>query len=310
MVSNRETIETQLLRVFVAVSRNSGVTAAADALGIAKSAVSKQLSALEARLQVRLFERASRRIALTAEGRLLLPRAESILAELDQFLDDAGQRVALVNGTVRIAASPEFGAFLAEHFVPALLKSHPGLRVAMSLEYRFDDLHDPVVDLAFRLGSLNDDRLVARPLGEFARALVCSASFARAHRLETPAQLEQVNALMFSTHELAEVWPLVGRHDRRRRHDASVRGSLGVRGFEALAAAAAAGLGVARLPLFVAAPRLALGSLVRVLPAWQPTAVPVFLAYRAGVSRVGRVRAVIDLALSEIPRMLSTLGEM
>jgi len=301
-----ETIETQLLRVLVATATHGGVTAAAEALGMAKSAVSKQLSALESRLQVRLFERVNRRVSLTAEGRLLLPRAESILAELDQFLDDARHRVNLVSGTVRIAASPEFGALLAEHFIPLLLRTHPSLRIAMSLEYQFDDLHDPAFDLAFRLGLVNDDRLVFRKLGEFSRTIVCSPEFARAHRLQTPSHLQEVDAVLFSDRGSSEVWPLVDRLHPTRHCDASVHGRFGVRGFEALAVAASAGLGIARLPTFVAALRLAEGRLVPVLPGWQPSAVPVFLAYRSGVSRIARVRAVADLALAEIPALLAT----
>lgn len=308
MVSEQRTIDVRLLRVFLTTARYGSVTAASDALGIAKSAVSKQLSALEKLLQVRLFERASRRIALTGEGRLLLPRAESILAELDQFVTDAQEHVSQVRGTVRIAASPEFGAFLSRHFIPALLGRHASLKVAMTLEYRFDDLHDPGVDLAFRLGALRDDRLVARSLGEFARVLVCGADYAQRTVLETPGDLESANALLFSDSELTEEWLLERVDAPGDRERANVSGNVSVRGFDALAGAALAGLGIARLPLFVAARGLADGSLVRVLPQWRPPSVPVHLVYRAGISRVGRVRAAIDTAMDVVPGLLATMS--
>lgn len=307
MVSKNGTIETQWLRVFVAIARQQGVTAAADGLGMAKSAASKQLAALETLLQVKLFERASRRVALTGEGRLLLPRAESILAELDQLIDDAQQQRAQVHGTVRMATSPEFGAFLTERFLPVLMHQHAGLKTVLSLEYRYGDLHDPAFDLAFRLGSLIDDRLVGRPLGEFPRVLVCSSGYARSLVLDKPHDLEHANALLFLDHDMTEKWSLTGVRHSARKHEVRVRGNIAIHGFEALAVAAIAGLGVARLPSFVAAPRLADGSLVRVLPEWQSPPVPVYLAYRAGVSRIGRVRAVIDAALQEVPGLLASI---
>lgn len=307
MVPISRTIETALLRVFVTVAKHRGVTAAAETMGFAKSAVSKQLSALESLLGVRLFERTSRRVVLTSEGKLLLPRAESILAELDQFLSDAQHQVTEARGTVRISASPEFGAFLTAHVLPALLTQHVGLKVAMSLEYRFDDLHDPGVDLAFRLGSLHDDRLVGRLLGEFPRILVCSPDYARSCALNSPADLERANALIFSDQEFVEQWSLRSISAAARRQQVNVRSKICVRGFEALSAAAIAGLGVAQLPSFVAAPGLADGRLERVLPRWASPPVPVYLAFRPGIARVGRVRAVIDFASRTLPTLLKNL---
>ena len=308
MVSEKRTIDVQLLRAFVATAKHASVTAAGEALGMAKSAVSKQLNALEGALQVRLFERSSRRISLTGEGRQLLPGAESILAELDHFVIDAQQQVVQVRGTVRVAASPEFGAFLSERFLPLVLKRHAALQVAMSLAYGFDDLQDPGFDLAFRLGSMQDDRLVGRHLGDLPRVLVCSTGYARSTALESPADLARANVLLFSDRELAEEWTLQRAARSSRRHVVKVQGNLGVRGFEALAAAARAGLGVARVPSFVAQAGLADGSLVHVLPDWHSPSIPVYLAYRAGISRVSRVRAVLDAAMEDIPQLLSSMG--
>lgn len=305
MVSNKRTIETRLLQVFVAVASRSGISAAAAELGIAKSAVSKQLESLEDQLQVRLFERTSRRVALTREGRALLPKAESILAELGQFMLDAEEGQSQISGTVRIAASPEFGAFLSEHFMPLLLQRYPALNVVMSLEYRRDDLHDPAFDLAFRLGNPGDDRVVARPLGEFSRQLVCSPGYYAANAVITPDDLPGVNALLFSARALTATWALQKVNTAEQR-EVAVTGNFAVQGFSALAAAAAAGLGVASLPPFVAAAGLQNGSLVPLLPGWQSPPVPVHIVYRAGMSRVGRIHAVIEAALAEVPPLLGS----
>jgi DNA-binding transcriptional LysR family regulator len=308
MVSKNRTIETQSLQIFLQVARLGGVTAAAEALGMAKSAVSKQLTGLEAVLNVRLFERHSRRVLLTREGDLLLPRAESIVAEMARLTDEALEGKTRTQGTVRISASPEFGAFLASSFLPILMASHPHLKVLMRLEYEQDDLHDPAIDLAFRLGSMADDRLVGRHIGEFARVLVCSPAFAKAHPVKRPEDLEALPALLFSDRDLRARWVLQHTKKATQQVSLNVSASLGIRGFSALLGAARAGLGIARLPLFVAAPALANGEVVQVLPAWKTPPANVFVAYRTGVIRIARVRAVIDLAIQELPTLLKPVA--
>ncbi|POD68163.1 hypothetical protein BKM17_27365 [Pseudomonas syringae group genomosp. 3] len=307
MVSQKETIDTHLLKSFVAVATYSGVTAAAQMLGLSKSSVSKHLDTLEALLQVRLFERSSRRVLLTREGQTLLPRAESIIAELDQFVVLAQEEKVEVSGTVRIAASPEFGSFLAEHFLPLLLERYPSLKVLVALGYGLDDLQDPSFDLAFRLGGVSDERLVARPLGEYPHVLVCSAEYAKAHKIQSPEDLERVNALVFSSRKPVDTWRLHNGSDPTAVVEAKVSGNLAIQGFGALAAAASTGIGVARLPVFLANSEIAAGRLVRVLPEWQSPTVPVNLVYRSGMSGIGRVHAVLTAALREIPAMLGKL---
>jgi DNA-binding transcriptional LysR family regulator len=281
-----------------------GVTAAAQALGQPKSVVSKNLSGLEALLQVRLFERSSRRVALTREGQALLPRAESILAELERLKGEAQHEFVHVAGTVRIAATPEFGALVASRLVPPLLAEYPQLQVAMQLEYAHADLLDPFIDLAFRVGSVHDERLVARPLGRFHRVLVASPSFAAAHPLAGPEALSEVDCLVFSDREMTSDWTMLCSDAQVSAHEVRVRSRLAVRGFTALLAAAEAGLGVARLPSFVVQAALARGDVVRVLPEWHSPPATVYLVHRFGVERIGRIRAVIEAARTHLVPLL------
>ena len=308
MVSIQRTIQTEQLLAFVAVARKRGISAAADALSMSKSAVSKQLSALEARLQLRLFERTSRTVSLTAEGKGLLLRAESVLAELDQMIEDAHDAKASVRGTLRLAASPEFGAIVAEHFLPALFARHPDLKVSMSSDYGIEDLHEPSVDLAFRLGTVNDDRLVVRQLGEIARILIASPQVARTAKILLPQDLERQRALLFAgEHEHAQ-WTLREVERPSNTCQVQVAGALQVHGFGAMQAACVGGLGIARMPAFVVADALRQGRLQQVLPRWQPMPVPVHIAYRSGMYRVARVRAAIEAAIELLPQILLAIG--
>lgn len=307
MVSKLRTIDLQALHVFAEVARRGGITATADELGIAKSAVSKHLTRLEAALKVRLFERSSRRVALTKEGEMLLPRAKLILEDVEQFVDDAHEKKTQTSGTVRISASPEFGTFLTENFFPKLFDQHPQIKILLRLEYEMDDLYDPAIDLAFRLGSIGDDRLIGRQIGEFLRLLVCSPAFASMHPVLKPKDLSSLPALLFSDRDLETKWILRHRADPLSDTIVDIKGRLAIRGFSALLAAAKAGLGIARLPSFVATPELQRGSVVHILPHWQTTPLPIFVAYRPNIMRVGRVRAVIDAALNQIPVLMKLM---
>jgi DNA-binding transcriptional LysR family regulator len=299
------TVDLAALRAFAQAARRRGITAAAEALGLPKSSVSKSIAALERRLSVKLLERNSRRVAPTREGEALLAQAESILAEVDRLVAHAQEEFVQPAGAVHVAATPEFGALLAERFVPTLLARYPRLRVALRLEYRHDDLLDPALDLAFRIGSVQAERLVARELGSFRRVLVASREYLRAHPIAKPEDLARVECLLFSDRELAAQWTLQSsRASKARECEVPVKGRLAVRGFTALLHAAQAGLGIARVPDFVAVPALAGGAVVRVLPQWAAPPSTVYLVHRFGAERVGRVRAAIETARELVPALL------
>jgi DNA-binding transcriptional LysR family regulator len=306
MVSNKETMSFQELRVFREVVRAGGITAAAEKLGMAKSAVSKQLNRLEQRLQVKLLARSSRRVSLTHEGERLLPRIESIIAEGDRLVDDAHEEVAKPAGVVRIAASPEFGALVAQRFLPSLLERFPDLHFTMKLGYGFEDLQDPAIDLAFRIGHVNDDRLVARQLGEFRRILVASPGFVADHVVRKPADLASVNCLVLSANANATRWTLQHRQHPKRTEHVDVKGNIAVLGFTALLGVAEVGAGIAYVPELITRRAIADGRLVHCVSEWASPPTPVFIAHRFGVDRIGRVKAVIDAARRMIPGLLDS----
>ncbi|MEZ5519677.1 MAG: LysR family transcriptional regulator [Gammaproteobacteria bacterium] len=298
------TMSFQELQVFSEVARSGGITAAAEKLGMAKSAVSKQLSQLEQRLQVKLLARSSRRVSLTPEGRRLLPRVESIIAEGERLVDDAHEEVVKPAGVVRIAASPEFGALVAQRFLPPMLEQYPDLAVTMKLGYGFEDLQDPSIDLAFRIGHVNDDRLVAHPLGEFRRILVASPDFVAHNPLVKPTDLELVNCLVFSSNTSSTSWTLQHRQKPKRIEQVNVKGNIAILGFTALLGVAETGAGVGYVPDFITTRAIKDGRLVHCLPEWASQPTPVFIAYRFGAERIGRVKAVIDAARLIVPGLL------
>lgn len=303
-----ETIELRHLRAFTLAARRLSLTAAATDLDVPKSTISKAIAELERRLGARLLERTSRRVALTRAGAHLLARADSLLAEADQLARDMHEETHLASGTVRLAAPPELGACLAAEFVPQVLAAHPRLSLTMGVGYAFEDLLAPGVDIALRVGSVHDDRLVARTLGGFRRELIASPAYVCGRKLRAPADLARCNCLTLSATEGAASWTF----ERRRRQgndtasvDVGVRGSFAARSFMALLEAARAGLGVARVPDFLARPAIERGEVVHVLPEWTAPVSTVFLVHRFGQERVRRVEVVIDEARARIPSLLS-----
>lgn len=309
MVSRNETVDLKHLRLFALAARNLSLTAAARALDVPKSTVSKAIAELERRLGVRLMERSSRRVAVTRAGAHLLARTDSILAEVDQLAADMRDETHLATGAVRLSAPPELGTRLAAEFAPAVLAAHPRLVLTLGVDYAFDDLLLPEVDLAFRVGTVHDDRLVARALGQFRRLLVASPEYVHSRRVREPADLERCNCLTFGAGAPAAKWAFERRRADRDRGEGSidiaVRGNFAAHSFVALLAAARAGLGVARVPDFVAGDPIRRGELVQVLPLWSAPPSTVYLVHRFGHERVGRVRLLIDEALARMPALLA-----
>ncbi|MFZ5892745.1 MAG: LysR family transcriptional regulator [Myxococcota bacterium] len=299
---NLETIELRELRVFECIARLRSVTRAASELSIPKSVASKLLTRLEQRLDVRLLERSSRRIELTEAGAVLLQRARSVLADIDVLATDVRELRDEVRGTLVVAAPYELGAHLSRHFFPKFLAAHPDVSVRLSLSYSFVDLLDTRFDLAFRVGRVHDDRLVARRVGMLRRALVAAPALLKRYRLRGPEDLAGTPVVLFGEDVLSTTWTLV---NAKQEVSVGVRGRFAARSFPAVAGAAEAGVGVALVPELAAHSRLEEGVLVRVLPDWHPTHAPIFLVHRSGHQRIRRVAALLAFASQKdapIPR--------
>ena len=302
MVQSIGTMGLTALRCFSTVARLGGISAAAERLGIAKSGVSRHVAQLEAHLGVPLLERGARSVKLTPVGERLDQRIRSILAEVDLLDDIAREESAGVSGQVGIAATPEFGGRIAATLFPIAQARHPDLRLVMRTNYAFEDMQDPGTDLAFRVGTFKDERLVARRLGAFRALVVGAPEVLRAHPITAPEDLAAAPCLIFRGDRTRTAWTLF-RHDRECSVD--VGGPFAVRSFSILLDLALAGRGFAFLPEFMLDDALASGALVRCLPDYTSRSFPVYLTFRPGARRIARVDATITLAEEHVPGLLS-----
>lgn len=287
---------------FHTVARLGGISAAAEQLGMAKSGVSRHVAQLEAHLGVRLLERGARSVRLTPVGRRLDDRIRSILAEVDLLEDIAREESGGVSGQVTIAATPEFGGLVATELFPELRIRHPNLSLVMRPDYTFEDMQDPGTDLAFRVGTFKDDRLVAIKLGGFSRWLVAAPDLLAKHAPSSPEALAGLPCLTFRGDQPGATWRFLSV-DTEVTVDVS--GPIAVRNFGILQQLARAGQGFAYLPDFMLGESLAARQLVRCLPDFSSPTNPVFLTFRPGARNIARVAAVIETAQELIPEMLN-----
>jgi DNA-binding transcriptional LysR family regulator len=302
MVHDIRTLGLPALLSFRTVARLGGISAAADQLGVAKSGVSRHVAQLEAHFGVRLLERGARSVRLTPVGARLDGRIRSILAEVDLLADIVSEERAGVSGQVTIAATPEFGTLIATELFPLIRERHPGLTLVMRPAYAFEDMQDPGTDLAFRVGSFQDDRLVVRKLGSFRRWLVAAPRLVEDYPLDCPEDLAQAPCLTFRGDRAQASWTFASAE---RDTSVEVSGPIAVRSFSILLDLACAGQGFAVLPQFMLTDAIERGALVRCLPDHASRSTPVFLSFRPGARNIARISAVIEDAESFAPSLLA-----
>ena len=206
MVAEIRTLGMPALISFHTVARLGGISVAADHLNMAKSGVSRHISRLEDRFGVKLVERSGRSVKLTPTGVRLNQRIQSIIADIDLLDDIAREESGDVSGQVNFAATAEFGSVIAATLLPAVQERFPELTLVMRPAYDFEDMQDPSTDLAFRIGTFDDDRLVAKELGNFRCWLVTSPELAARTAVNSPQDLQEQPCLTFRSDVADTTW--------------------------------------------------------------------------------------------------------
>lgn len=288
----------EMLRIFCAAAESKNFREAAQQLGISPQSVTRAIQELEAQVGEVLFHRSTRQCQITREGERWAELARRGLDGVDAlFTAPASRATGPVEGVVRLTAPQPIGQTALIASLARLQAVHPGLRFELHLEDEETDVVDERIDIGIRHGLIRDSRFVARQVAEVPFFIVAA-----------PALLERIGV----PRTLAELQlgPVIGTLDRRTgkpwpwflkqlpqwvpRQLAFTSNST-----QAECAAALAGLGVAQLPGFVAAPHLQQGTLVAVLPKLAPPPWPISV-YRPQRSPVSaRVRKVYDALVKD-----------
>jgi len=288
------------LAVLAKVVDLNGFSSAARALGVPKAAVSRAVADLEQALGVRLLERTTRRLSLTAAGRLLYPHARRVAEECDAARTAIAKLRAPAAGPLRIVSDPTYGRLLLTPLVPRFLESFPDI----PLEVALDAGAEGGWDVALRAHPADDPGMTHRSLGA-PPALLCAtpAYLARHGTPVRPDDLRSHDLLTPEPTDLPEFRLLLTRGAQRA--EVAVSPKLAVSDPAVLHAAAAAGLGIALLPGFLCRQGLATGRLEAVLPEWTaPPAAALYALYPAALEADTRVQRFVEfLAASIVPAL-------
>lgn len=284
--------EIEDLKAFVEVVEAGGFSPAADRLGVSKSIVSRRIARLEAELGARLLSRTTRGVSPSEAGLELKARAERILAELEEAEDAVAQRSGDVAGRLRVSVPLGFGVNHIAPVITELLMRHPRLSIDAVYTDRRVDLIAERFDAAVRIGSLEDSTLVARRVAPIHAAVVASDAYLAKHgRPESPEDLARHTCLIYTGTQQPRQWRF---RSGKKWHSVRVDGPLHSDNGDTIAAAAAAGLGIAVLPTFTAAPYIKNRQLVRLLDDYAFADAGLYLVRAPGSLVPAKVRTFFD----------------
>jgi DNA-binding transcriptional LysR family regulator len=289
------------LAVFAKVVELRSFAAAATELALSKATVSKAVTRLEARLGARLFNRTSRRLALTDAGQKLSERAARLLADGEAAENEALAQSVAPRGLVRLAVPMTFGLKAVAPILPEFLARYPDVAIDLHLSDAMVDLIGEGFDAGLRIASLPDSSLIARRLCAVPRYTVASPDYLKRHGRPThPMQLAQHKCLGYAYLSTPGVW----HYTNARGEQASVRpaGPLRVNNGEALIPALLAGLGIADLPEFIVGDAIAAGEVEVILKDWKQREGAVHLVTPPGGPRPARVEVLAGFLMKHFAK--------
>lgn len=289
------------MELFVQVVQSGSFSAAARALDLTPSAVSKQISRLEDRLTARLITRTTRQFKLTEEGRAYYERSARILADVAEAEQAVSQIQGVARGHLRVNLPVAFGRLHVAPLLPLFLAEHPELSIDLTLNDRYIDLVEEGVDLAIRIGELKDSSLIARRLAPN-RRIVCGAPayFENRPLPARPADLGAHNCLVYTYRASRNDWRFLGPDGSDQM--VQVAGNLEANNAEALSAALLGGLGLGLLPLWLVGSDLRNGRLIELLKDYHAPDSAIYAVYPPGRHLSPKVRSFVDFLAARFAR--------
>ena len=280
------------LEAYVAVVEQKGFSNAADKLGIAKSMVSRRVSELERRLGVQLLQRTTRRQSVTDAGREFYQRASQLISDMRDAERSVAHGQTAISGRIRLALPLGIGVSQLAQPISEFLDRHPDIRIEVDLNDRRQDLIEENIDLAIRIGELEDSTLIARKLANVHFAVCASPEHLRVHgEPRHPAELAQHEVLVYSNVAVGRQWfyQLDGKQVSPRMNY-----RLSANNGEFLAAVASFGQALVTGPVAFLQPYIDRGALVPILSEFVRPEVGMYAVYPPGRLVATRVRVLSD----------------
>lgn len=287
------------IRLFVEAANLGGLSAAGRKLGLSPAAASARLVKLEATLKTRLFERTTRQLRLTEEGRIYLLHCQQAL----QALEDAHAALqagrSVVRGKVRISATSDFGRHVLKGWLDEFNAQYPEVTFALVLSDSLSNLLLDDIDLAIRFGVPPDSSLVARRLASNRRVLCASPAYVATHGApEHPRDLARFDCIVLGTAVgLATDWRFT-RGGTAESYTLPLASSRETNDGALAREWAVAGYGIAMKSVWDIEADLRAGRLIILMPEWQSQDVPVHALYQRSRYMAPRVRALLDFLIA------------
>lgn len=281
MTESRGDVHLDDLDLFVRVIEARSMSAAARALGVPKSTVSRAVSRLEESLRVKLLQRTSRTLSPTDAGRTLFETSHPHVSALRGASSIVTDLVDAPRGLVRVTAPNDVGSLVLGELIAKFSARYPEVEVEVILTQRTVDLVAEGIDIAIRAGALRDSSLIAKKLTDTEICIVASPSYVQ--RRGAPKTLEDLKShdcVLFRPTKGKARWTLEDAEGTSTTVE--VRGRLGGDDYGFVASAIAAGAGVGMVPRFLAADGIRQGRMIEVLPGWSSGRGAFYIVHSSG----------------------------
>ena len=286
------------IRVFVAAVETGSFSGAATRLGMSPKLASKYMAELEAQLGAHLLHRTTRRLGLTVAGERLMARAPDWLDELDEMQNSLREAHQGLSGTIRVSGAVTHGEMVLAPLLHRFREPHPDLTIDLRLSDRYVDLAGEGIDVAIRIGRLDDSALIARKLGQIRLMLVASPGYCNhAGRPRSPADLTGHSCIRDTNMRGDGSWPLF---EGERMTRIPVSGRFMVNSARIARDLAIRGEGIALCPDYVVQSSIQTGELEQVLPQLCGPRLDIHAVHLPQRRLARRSRALMDFLVANL----------
>lgn len=285
------------LMTFVMVVDEDSFSAAAKKLGLSHSVISRRITRLESELGVQLLQRTTRRLSMTEAGRAIYERGKQIQRDIEEVSLTVSVSQQELRGTLRINAPMSFGQL---HLVPAIcefMEQYPDLRIELLLGRQHANLIEESLDVSIQISELPDSSFIAKTLMHRNTVLCATPEYLKQHGTpEKPEDLKHHNCLLYQEKRVHSDWRFV-RHGEE--FSVKVSGNLIINSSQAIAKAALASLGIARLPSYLITHEINMGNLISLMPEYCPKDIGIHAIYSHRKYLAKKVRVFVDFLVKK-----------
>lgn len=298
------------MQAFVRVVETGSFTKAAATLHMSKTTVTQLVQQLEARLRVRLLNRTTRKVNVTADGAAYYERVVRLLGDIDDAETSLSSASMAPRGRLRVDVPSPLARMLLIPALPGFFARYPEIQLTVGASDRIVDIIGENVDCVVRGGEITDQSLVARHVGDLELGIYAAPGYL--HHFGTPLHPRELEESRHTT--VGFLWFRTGKalpyamQRGEERMEAQGRSQLTVDDGNAYLAAGLAGLGVIWLPQYMAKPHLANGELLPLFEDWRMAPMPMYLAFPPNRHVSAKVRVFIDWIIELIAEHAPVVG--